>query len=102
MTTEYNKNKLQLWAEKAYSPAYIIILMLITMIIVMLMYTIFNDFITTVFYNMAMGFGVSDSTSGIALFDYMVWMWEYFIPIGFVLSLVIWAVVNSMREENIR
>ena len=98
MNTEF-KNK---WVEKAYSPAYILIIMLITIVVVMLIYTLFNDFITTVFYDMAMNFGASETTTGIELFDYIVWMWEYFIPIGFVLSLVIWALVNSMREEDLR
>jgi len=99
MTTECNKLQ-TLWQERAYSPAYILIVMILTIGTVMLMYTLFNDFITDIFYNIAMNSGASSSTAGTDLFDYIVWMWEYSFIIVFVVSLIIWAIVNSMREER--
>jgi len=88
------------WCEKAYSPAYILIVMILTIGTVMLLYTLFSDFVTQIFYNIAMNSGASSSTAGTDMFDYIVWMWEYSLIIVFVISLVIWAIVNSMREER--
>ena len=104
MTTECNKISQRVhnsqWHEKAYSPAYILIIMILTIGTIMLLYTLFNDYITQIFYNIAMQSGASSSTAGTDLFDYIVWMWEYALVIVFVISIVIWAIVNSMREER--
>ena len=99
MTTECNKT-LSKWVEKAYSPAYILIIMILTIGTVMLLDTLFNDYITQIFYNIALQSGASSSTAGTDLFDYIVWMWQYSFIIVFVISIVIWAIVNSMREER--
>ena len=104
MITECNNNHKNNpnspWYEKAYSPAYILIVMILTIGTVMLLYTIFSDFITDIFYNIALNNGASSSTAGTDLFDYIVWMWQYAFIIVFVIALVIWAIVNSMREER--
>lgn len=78
-----------------YSPAYIFIAMILTIGVVMIMYTLFNDFVTSVFYNMAISNGGDEE-----LFGLMVDYWETYFIIAFVLSMVLWAIVNAMRDEG--
>jgi len=81
--------------EKGYSPAYIFISMIVAVAVVMTFYTLFHDFVTSIFYNMAIANGGSES-----LFDLIVDYWTTYLIIGFVISAIIWAVVNSMIEEG--
>jgi hypothetical protein len=81
--------------EAGKTPAYIFLIMIATIIAVMLPYTILNDYVTQVFYNMAINNGGDP-----ALFNLIRAYWTTFFIIGFTISLVIWAVVNSMRTEE--
>jgi hypothetical protein len=77
------------------TPAYIFTVMLITIVVVMFPYIIFNDYVTSVFYTIAVNNGGDP-----ALFNLIVSYWTTYYIVAFIFSLVIWAVVNSMRPEE--
>jgi len=82
-------------SEEGYSPAYIFLSMIVAVAVVMTFYTLFHDFVTTIFYNMGIANGGSES-----VFDLIVDYWTTYFIIGFVISALIWAVVHSMIEEG--
>lgn len=81
-------------AQDGYSPAYILFIWIITIVVVMLTYGIFNDFVVNVFYNIGVGSGGDP-----AIFDLIVTYWQTYFIVGFLLSLIVWGVVNAMHEE---
>mgnify|MGYP003582267836 FL=1 len=81
--------------QDGYSPAYILFIWIITIIVVMLTYGIFNDFVVNIFYNMGVGSGGDP-----AIFDLIVTYWQTYFIVGFLLSLVVWGIVNAMREDD--
>jgi len=81
--------------SRAYSPAYILVIIILTLLVVFLMYGIFNDLITSVFYQMTVDNGGDE---GWAMFA--VNWWQLYFIIAFVISLIIFVVVNSQRRED--
>jgi len=77
------------------TPAYIFVMILLTIVVVMLPYIIFNDYVTQIFYNIAISNGGDPD-----LFKMIVAYWQYYFIFAFVISLMIWAVVQSMRPEE--
>jgi hypothetical protein len=61
----------------------------------MLTYGIFNDFVVNIFYNMGVGSGGDP-----AIFDLIVTYWQTYFIVGFLLSLIVWGVVNAMHEND--
>ena len=78
-----------------YSPAYILFIWIITIVVVMLMYGIFNDFVVNIFYNIGV-----ESGGDPAIFDTIVTYWQTYFIVGFLLSLIVWGIVNAMREDD--
>lgn len=81
--------------EQAYSPAYILIIIVLTFITIFLLYGIFNDYITTVFYTMVVVNGGDTAWA-----DFAVNWWQYYFIIAFVISLIIFVLVNAQRRED--
>ena len=81
--------------SKAATPAYVFLVMILTIGVVMLVYTLFYDYVVTIFYDMGMSAGGDAST-----FGFIREFWRLYIIIGFVVSLVIWAVVSVMRQDD--
>jgi multisubunit Na+/H+ antiporter MnhB subunit len=79
----------------AKTPAYIFVMVLLTLVVVMLPYVIFNDYVTQVFYNIAVSNG-----GDVDLFNMIVAYWQYYFIFGFVISLMMWAITNSMRSDE--
>ncbi|MDD4051830.1 MAG: hypothetical protein PHR28_08035 [candidate division Zixibacteria bacterium] len=79
--------------QDGYSPAYILFIWIITIVVVMLTYGIFNDFVTMIFYDIGVG-GGGDT----AIFDLIVTYWQTYFIVGFLISLVVWGIVNAMHE----
>jgi hypothetical protein len=81
--------------QDGYSPAYILFIWIITIIVVMLTYGIFNDFVVNIFYNMGVGSGGDPAN-----FDLIVTYWQTYFIVGFLFSLIDWGVVNAMHEND--
>lgn len=81
--------------RQAYSPAYILVIIILTLLAVFLLYGIFNDYITTVFYQMTVDNGVDQQWAMFA-----VNWWQLYFIIAFVLSLIIFVIVNAQRREE--
>lgn len=79
------------------SPAYVFLVLLITLGVVGLVYGIFNDYVTSVFYNMAM---VNSGGADTSVFDLIVDYWTTYYIIGFVISLIAWSIVNATRPDE--
>jgi len=77
-----------------YSVAYIFISMIISIGIVMLIYTLFNDYVTSIFYEIGTRNGGKQE-----IFDFIVQAWQVYFVIAFVVSMILWAIVNAMRQE---
>jgi hypothetical protein len=80
---------------QAYSPAYILIIIILTLMAVFLMYGIFNDYITTIFYQMTVDNGGDEQWAMFA-----VNWWQLYFIIAFVISLIIFVIVNAQRREE--
>lgn len=61
---------------------------------VMLIWGLFNDLVTNLLYNLALGMGGNEQ-----VLDLLIMFWTYF-PIPFLFSLIIWAVVVSVRNQE--
>jgi hypothetical protein len=81
--------------EQAYSPAYILVIILLTLLTVFLLYGIFNDYITSIFYQMTIDNGGDEQWAMFA-----VNWWQLYFIIAFVLSLIVFVIVNSQRREE--
>jgi uncharacterized protein YqfA (UPF0365 family) len=79
----------------AKTPAYIFMIMIISFVVVMVPYTIFYDYVATVFYGIAIANG-----GDVALFNMIVFYWKFVIPFMFVIGMIIYAIVNSMRTPQ--
>lgn len=80
---------------QAYSPAYILIIIILTLLVVFLLYGIFNDYITTVFYSMTIDNGGDEGWATFA-----VNWWQLYFIVAFVISLIIFVIVNAQRREE--
>jgi hypothetical protein len=81
--------------EDAYSPAYMLVIILFTFLTIFLLYGIFNDYVVTVFYNMIL---LNGGDEGFA--NFAVNWWQYYFIIAFVISLIIFVIVNAQRREE--
>lgn len=81
--------------SQAYSPAYILIIIIMALLVVFLMYGIFNDWIVSVFYQMTVDNGGDE---GWAMFA--VNWWQLYFIIAFVISMIIFVLVNAQRREG--
>lgn len=81
--------------RQAYSPAYILVIILLTLLAVFLLYGIFNDYITTVFYEMTVDNGGDEQWAMFA-----VNWWQLYFIIAFVISMIIFVIVNAQRRED--
>ena len=81
--------------SQAYSPAYILVVIVLTLLAVFLMYGIFNDYIVTVFYQMTIDNGGDEQWAMFA-----VNWWQLYFIIAFVISLIIFVIVNAQRREE--
>lgn len=81
--------------SQAYSPAYILVIIILTLLAVFLMYGIFNDYITTVFYQMTIDNGGDEQWAMFA-----VNWWQLYFIIAFVISLIIFVIINAQRREE--
>jgi|APIni6443716594_1056825.scaffolds.fasta_scaffold218994_2 hypothetical protein len=81
--------------SQAYSPAYILVIIVLTLLAVFLMYGIFNDYIVTVFYQMTIDNGGDEQWAMFA-----VNWWQLYFIIAFVISLIIFVIVNAQRREE--
>lgn len=81
--------------RQAYSPAYILIIILLTLLAVFLLYGIFNDYITSVFYQMTVDNGGDEQWAMFA-----VNWWQLYFIIAFVISMIIFVIVNAQRRED--
>lgn len=81
--------------RQAYSPAYILVIIVLTLLAVFLMYGIFNDYIVTVFYQMTIDNGGDEQWAMFA-----VNWWQLYFIIAFVISLIIFVIVNAQRREE--
>jgi hypothetical protein len=81
--------------SQAYSPAYILVIIILTLLVVFLMYGILNDYITSVFYQMTVDNGGDE---GWALFA--VNWWQLYFIIAFVISMIIFVIVNAQRKDE--
>jgi hypothetical protein len=61
----------------------------------MVPYTIFYDYVATVFYNIAIQNG-----GDVSLFNMIVFYWKVVIPFMFVIGMIIYAITNSMRTPQ--
>ena len=81
--------------DQAYSPAYILVIIILTLLAVFLMYGIFNDYITTIFYQMTIDNGGDEQWAMFA-----VNWWQLYFIVAFVLSLIVFVIINSQRRED--
>jgi len=81
--------------SQAYSPAYILVIIILSLLAVFLMYSIFNDYITTIFYQMTVDNGGDEQWAMFA-----VNWWQLYFIIAFVISLIIFVIVNAQRRED--
>jgi hypothetical protein len=81
--------------SQAYSPAYILIIIILTLLAVFLLYGIFSDYITTVFYQMTVQNGGDENWAMFA-----VNWWQLYFIIAFVFSLIIFVIVNAQRRDD--
>ena len=81
--------------DQAYSPAYILVIIILTLLAVFLMYGIFNDYITTIFYQMTIDNGGDEQWAMFA-----VNWWQLYFIVAFVLSLIVFVIINSQRREE--
>jgi len=81
--------------QDGYSPAYILFIWIITIIVRNADLRHLNDFVVNIFYNMGVGSGGDP-----AIFDLIVTYWQTYFIVGFLLSLIVWGVVNAMHEND--
>ena len=81
--------------SQAYSPAYILIIIILTLMVVFLLYGIFNDYIVTIFYRMTVQNGGDQNWAMFA-----VNWWQLYFIIAFVISLIIFVIVNAQRRDE--
>lgn len=81
--------------EQAYTPAYILIIIVLSILAVFLLYGIFNDYIVTIFPQMVLDNGGDEDW---ATFTIVAWQ-QYFI-VAFVISLIIFVIINAQRPEG--
>jgi len=79
----------------AYSPAYILIIIILTLMVVFLLYGVFNDYIVTIFYRMTVQNGGDQNWAMFA-----VNWWQLYFIIAFVISLIIFVIVNAQRRDD--
>lgn len=80
---------------QAYTPAYILIIIILSILAVFLMYGIFNDYIVTVFPEMVLENGGSEGWA-----TFTVDVWQTWFPVAFVISLIIFVIINAQRREE--
>lgn len=83
--------------ESGATPAWVFLVMLFSIAAVMLVYIILNDYVTIVFYDMAIANAGKAPTD---VFDLIVAYWQLYFIIAFVISMVVWAIVQVMRGEE--
>ena len=72
---------------------YLWLVMIVTIGVVMLIYTFYYDIVVTIFYNVALQNGMPGQKV-----DLFVFFYQYF-PIPFFMSLICYFIVNSMVVE---
>lgn len=92
-------NQIQQVLNKTYRGAagmagYMFVIMIVSLGVVMLIYTLYYDIVVTIFYGVAITSGMPAQKA-----DMFVYFYQYF-PIPMFISLIVWFLVNSMREER--
>ena len=80
--------------SQAYSPAYILIIIILSILAVFLLYGIFNDYITSVFPDMMFNNG-----GDLQFMDFTINVWSLWFPVAFVISMIIFVIINAQRSE---
>ena len=88
-----NLNKMD-WTS-AKTPAYILVVILVSIIVVFLPYSILYDYVETIFYNMAIANG-----GDVSLWNLITFYWRVVIPFMFVVSLILYSIAASMRKDE--
>jgi type II secretory pathway component PulF len=81
--------------SQAYSPAYILVIILLTLLAVFLLYGIFDPYMVTIFPDMNIDNGGDAEWSTFA-----VNWWQLYFLIAFVISLIIFVIINAQRPED--
>ena len=82
--------------ERGFSPAYILIILILTIFVTFLLYGIFHPYIVDVFPSMMVDNG---GDQDFAMFS-IEW-WTVYFPVAFVVSMIIWVIVNSQRRGEV-
>jgi prepilin signal peptidase PulO-like enzyme (type II secretory pathway) len=81
--------------KQAYSPAYILVIILLSLLAVFLLYGVFNDYITSIFP------WIMIENGGDAQYaQFSIDFWQTYFVIAFVISLIIFVIVNAQRREE--
>jgi len=89
------KSKMRMDLSQAYSPAYILLIIILTILAVFLLYSIFSDYITSVFFSMVVDNGGDEQWATFA----NNW-WQLYFIVAFVISMIIFVIVNAQRQEG--
>ena len=81
--------------SQGYSPAYILIIIILTILATFLLYGIFSDYISSVFPQM-----VLDNGGDYEYSTFSVNVWQVWFMVAFVISLIIFVIVNAQRREE--
>lgn len=81
--------------KSGYSPAYLFVILLLSIFVVFLLYGIFHDFIVSMFFRMAIDNGANPDT-----YNFIVDSWSIYFIIAFIISMIVWVVVNAQRREE--
>jgi hypothetical protein len=78
-----------------YSPAFLLIIIVLTIGVTFLLYGIFDSHITSVFPGM-----VIDNSGDPALAEFAITWWKQYLIVAFVTSMIIFVIVNSQRDDQ--
>lgn len=81
--------------RRAYTPAYILVIMILLIGATFLLYGIFNDYIVQIFPQMVLDNGGDEGWA-----TFTVTIWQIWVPIAFIVSLIIWVIINAQRREE--
>ena len=82
--------------QRGYSPAYILIIIILSIFVTFLLYGIFHPYVVDVFPSMMVDNG---GDQDFAMFS-IEW-WTVYLPVAFVVSMIIFVIVNSQRRGEV-
>ena len=81
--------------QSGMSPAYILVTIILTLLVTFLLYGIFDPYLTSVFPSM-----IIDNGGDQAFAEFAINWWQLYFIIAFVLSLIIFVIINSQRRSE--